>query len=145
MFGGFTPAICTFLIEASGNRAAPALWLCFAASLSLCCGVAVAGLLASARAAAARAGGMTHARQQKTARSGTVIRAASGNFLELYDYLVYVYFAGYIAKAFFPARSEFVSLMLALGTYGVASFARPFGAVILGSYMDRAGRAKGCC
>ena len=74
---------------------------------------------------------------------GTVIRAASGNFLELYDYLVYVYFAGYIAKAFFPSRSEFISLMLALGTYGVASFARPFGAVILGSYMDRAGRRKG--
>jgi MFS transporter, MHS family, citrate/tricarballylate:H+ symporter len=74
---------------------------------------------------------------------GTVIRAASGNFLELYDYLVYVYFAGYIAKAFFPSRSEFISLMLALGTYGVASFARPFGAVILGSYMDRVGRRKG--
>ncbi len=76
-------------------------------------------------------------------RMGTVIRAASGNFLELYDYLVYVYFAAYIARAYFPARSEFVSLMLALGTYGVASFARPFGAVILGSYMDRAGRRKG--
>jgi MFS family permease len=74
---------------------------------------------------------------------GTVIRAASGNFLELYDYLVYVYFAAYIAKAYFPTRSQFISLMLALGTYGVASLARPFGAVILGSYMDRAGRRKG--
>src|SRR6185437_12270963 len=50
---------------------------------------------------------------------------------------------GYIAKAFFPVQSEFMSLMLALGTYGVASFARPFGAVILGSYMDRKGRRKG--
>src|SRR5258706_13703411 len=72
-----------------------------------------------------------------------VIRAGSGNFLELYDFLVYVYFATYIAKAFFPNKSEFMSLMLALGTYGVASIARPFGAVILGSYMDRKGRRKG--
>jgi MFS family permease len=72
-----------------------------------------------------------------------VIRAGSGNFLELYDFLVYVYFATYIAKAFFPTKSEFMSLMLALGTYGVASIARPFGAIILGSYMDRKGRRKG--
>jgi MFS family permease len=80
---------------------------------------------------------------ERKAKMGAVIRAASGNFLELYDFLVYIYFAGYIAKAFFPAQSEFMSLMLALGTYGVASIARPFGAVILGSYMDRKGRRKG--
>jgi MFS family permease len=81
--------------------------------------------------------------RDRQASIGTVIRAASGNFLELYDYLVYVYFAAYIAKAYFPSSSEFMSLMLALGTYGVASIARPFGAVILGSYMDRVGRRKG--
>ena len=80
---------------------------------------------------------------ERRKKIGAVVRAASGNFLELYDFLVYVYFASYIAKAFFPANSEFMSLMLALGTYGVASIARPFGAVILGSYMDRKGRRKG--
>jgi MFS family permease len=80
---------------------------------------------------------------ERKAKMGAVIRAASGNFLELYDFLVYVYFATYIAKAFFPTNSEFMSLMLTFGTYGVASFARPFGAVILGSYMDRKGRRKG--
>jgi MFS transporter, MHS family, citrate/tricarballylate:H+ symporter len=36
VIGGFTPAISTFLIQLSGNRAAPALWLVFAASVSLC-------------------------------------------------------------------------------------------------------------
>ena len=35
IFGGFTPAICTYLIEITGNRAAPALWLMLAASISL--------------------------------------------------------------------------------------------------------------
>jgi MFS transporter, MHS family, citrate/tricarballylate:H+ symporter len=36
VFGGFTPAICTYLIEATGNRASPALWLSFAAAVSFC-------------------------------------------------------------------------------------------------------------
>jgi MFS family permease len=80
---------------------------------------------------------------ERRRKIGDVIRAASGNFLELYDFLVYVYFANYIAKAFFPATNEYMSLMIALGTYGVASIARPVGAVILGSYMDRQGRRKG--
>jgi len=35
VFGGFTPAICTYLIEVTGNRAAPALWLSLAALISL--------------------------------------------------------------------------------------------------------------
>ncbi len=30
LFGGFTPLISTWLIEATGNRAAPAFWLVFA-------------------------------------------------------------------------------------------------------------------
>jgi MHS family citrate/tricarballylate:H+ symporter-like MFS transporter len=35
IFGGFTPAVSTYLIEATGNRAAPALWLSLAAAISL--------------------------------------------------------------------------------------------------------------
>ena len=81
--------------------------------------------------------------QQRREKMNGVIRAGSGNFLELYDFLVYAYFANYIALAFFPSENEFNRLMLALATYGVASLARPFGAVILGSYMDRKGRRKG--
>jgi MFS family permease len=80
---------------------------------------------------------------ERKAKMGAVIRAASGNFLELYDFLVYAYFANYIALAFFPSGDELTRLLLALGTYGVTSLARPFGAVILGSYMDRKGRRKG--
>ena len=34
-FGGFTPAICTYLIHATGNRAVPGLWLSFAAACGL--------------------------------------------------------------------------------------------------------------
>ena len=35
VFGGFTPAIATWLIERTGNKAAPALWLSVAAGVSL--------------------------------------------------------------------------------------------------------------
>ena len=35
IFGGFTPLVATFLVEVTGNRAAPALWLSLAAAISL--------------------------------------------------------------------------------------------------------------
>jgi len=35
VFGGFTPAVCTYLIESTGNKAAPAIWLSFAALIGL--------------------------------------------------------------------------------------------------------------
>ena len=42
IFGGFTPAISTYLIQTTGNKAAPALWLTLAAVISLA-GVIVSG------------------------------------------------------------------------------------------------------
>jgi len=41
VFGGFTPAICTYLIHVTGNRAVPGAWLSFAAI----CGLVATGLL----------------------------------------------------------------------------------------------------
>jgi MFS family permease len=38
IFGGFTPAICTYLIHVTGDKAVPGLWLSFA---SVCALVAV--------------------------------------------------------------------------------------------------------
>ncbi|MNL46246.1 Proline/betaine transporter [compost metagenome] len=35
LFGGFTPAISTYLIHETGNKAAPGLWLTFAAACGL--------------------------------------------------------------------------------------------------------------
>jgi metabolite-proton symporter len=76
-------------------------------------------------------------------RVGPIVRVASGNFLEMYDFIVYGYYATYIAKTFFPARSELASLMLALLTFGVGYLMRPLGAIVLGSYIDRKGRRQG--
>lgn len=81
--------------------------------------------------------------QERRSRVGDVVRVASGNFLEMYDFIVYGYYATYIAKTYFPAGSDFASLMLSLTTFGVGFLMRPIGAVVLGSYMDRHGRRRG--
>jgi MFS transporter, MHS family, citrate/tricarballylate:H+ symporter len=72
-----------------------------------------------------------------------VVRVSSGNFLEMYDFIVYGYYALFVANTFFPAKSEFVSLMLSLTTFGAGYLMRPIGAIALGAYIDRVGRRKG--
>jgi MFS family permease len=51
IFGGFTPALSTYLIHISGNRAIPGLWLSFAAA----CGLVAALFAKPQRAALASA------------------------------------------------------------------------------------------
>jgi len=41
VFGGFTPAICTYLIHVTGNRAMPGVWLSFAAVCGLSAAIAL--------------------------------------------------------------------------------------------------------
>ncbi|KJK17770.1 citrate-proton symporter [Burkholderiaceae bacterium 16] len=73
----------------------------------------------------------------------TVFRVVSGNFLEMYDFMVYGFYAAAIAKTFFPSGNEFASLMLSLATFGAGFLMRPLGAIILGAYIDHHGRRKG--
>ncbi|MGV2291267.1 MFS transporter [Trinickia sp. YCB016] len=70
----------------------------------------------------------------------TVVAASIGNALEWFDLVVYGFFAVVIAKLFFPAGNDTISLLLTLGTFGVSFFMRPLGAVVIGAYADRAGR-----
>jgi metabolite-proton symporter len=74
---------------------------------------------------------------------GSVVRVATGNFLEMYDLMVYAYYASYIANAIFPSNDHFASLMLTLGTFGAGYLMRPLGAIVLGAYIDRHGRRAG--
>lgn len=73
----------------------------------------------------------------------SVAIVASGNFLEMYDFMVFGYYAGAIGKAFFPTGDEFASLMLAFMTFGAGFLMRPVGALVLGSYIDKHGRRQG--
>jgi hypothetical protein len=73
----------------------------------------------------------------------SVIRVSSGNFLEMYDFMVFGYYATAIGHAFFPSGNPFVSLMLSLMTFGAGFLMRPLGAIVLGAYTDRHGRRAG--
>jgi MFS transporter, MHS family, citrate/tricarballylate:H+ symporter len=72
-----------------------------------------------------------------------VIRVSSGNFLEMYDFFVFGYYASAIGQAFFPSTDEFASLMQSLMTFALAFLMRPVGAIVLGAYVDRFGRRRG--
>jgi metabolite-proton symporter len=78
-----------------------------------------------------------------TSKFGNVVRVSSGNFLEMYDFMVYAYYAPYIAHEIFPSSSAYASLMMTLGTFGAGYLMRPLGAVVLGAYIDRHGRRAG--
>jgi MFS family permease len=82
-------------------------------------------------------------RQQRKEKIQTVVRVASGNFLEMYDFMVFGYFSAAIGRAYFPASSEFASLMFSLTTFAVGFMMRPLGAIFLGAYIDHIGRRKG--
>lgn len=69
-----------------------------------------------------------------------ICAASIGNALEFYDLLIYGYFAVVIGKLFFPAQDQTTSLLLSVGTFGISFVIRPLGAIVLGSYADRAGR-----
>ncbi|MBV8210169.1 MAG: MFS transporter [Burkholderiaceae bacterium] len=81
--------------------------------------------------------------QTRRSRFATVLRVTSGNFLEMFDFFLYGFYATYIAKAFFPVGNDYASLMLTFVTFGAGFLMRPLGAIVLGSYIDRIGRRKG--
>ena len=72
-----------------------------------------------------------------------VLRVTSGNFLEMFDFFLFGFYATHISKAFFPAGSEFASLMLTFMTFGAGFLMRPLGAIFLGAYVDSIGRRQG--
>ncbi len=80
---------------------------------------------------------------QSKSRIGPVIRVAAGNFLEMYDFMVFGYYAAAIGRTFFPRGSEFAQLMNALMTFGAGYIMRPLGGIVLGAYIDHHGRRKG--
>ena len=75
---------------------------------------------------------MLTASEKETIRS--VVRVSSGNFLEMYDFMVFGYYAAAIGRAFFPSDNQFASLMLSLMTFGAGFLMRPLGAIVLGAY-----------
>jgi MHS family citrate/tricarballylate:H+ symporter-like MFS transporter len=81
--------------------------------------------------------------EQRKQQIWSVIRVSSGNFLEMYDFFVFGYYASAIGKVFFPTGSDFAQLMLAFMTFGAGFLMRPLGGIFLGAYIDHHGRRVG--
>jgi MFS family permease len=75
-------------------------------------------------------------------RSGrrAVTAAVVGNVLEWYDFAVYAYMAGVVAKTFFPTGDEVTSLLSTFAAFGVGFVVRPLGGILLGRLGDVKGR-----
>ncbi|HEX8631718.1 MAG TPA: MFS transporter, partial [Catenuloplanes sp.] len=70
-----------------------------------------------------------------------VVAAASfGTFVELYDVVVYGYFATVLAAQFFPRQDPTAALLATFAIFAVGFFVRPIGAIIFGHIGDRVGR-----
>jgi MHS family citrate/tricarballylate:H+ symporter-like MFS transporter len=80
---------------------------------------------------------------QITSRLGAILRSTGGNFLEMFDFFLFGFYASYIAKAFFPTVNEVNGLLLTFTTFWLGALMRPVGAIVLGVYIDRIGRRKG--
>ena len=73
-------------------------------------------------------------------RALQITAAVIGNALEWYDFIIYGSLTVVISRLFFPAGSEYSSLLLTTATFGVSFFMRPVGGILIGIYADRKGR-----
>lgn len=69
-----------------------------------------------------------------------IAAAVIGNALEWYDFIVFGFLTVVISRLFFPAESQYASLLLTTATFGVGFVMRPVGGICLGIYADRKGR-----
>ncbi|MGP3040739.1 MFS transporter [Serratia nevei] len=83
--------------------------------------------------------------KSQTAEKGAVnykviVGASLGNGLEIFDFIVYSFFAAIIGKLYFPSDSAYGSLLMSVAVFGVGFIMRPLGSMVLGTYADRVGR-----
>ncbi|WP_322012735.1 MFS transporter [Paraburkholderia sp. J12] len=69
-----------------------------------------------------------------------ILIASLGGSLEFYDFVVYGFFAHYIAASFFPATDQLVSMLLTFSVLAIGYIIRPLGGIVLSSLGDRIGR-----
>jgi MFS transporter, MHS family, proline/betaine transporter len=69
-----------------------------------------------------------------------IAAAVIGNALEWYDFIVFGFLTVVISRLFFPADTQYASLLLTTATFGVGFFMRAVGGILIGIYADRKGR-----
>jgi MFS family permease len=76
----------------------------------------------------------------KSDMNKAVSAAVVGNVLEWYDFAVYAFVAGIIAKNFFPQSDDVTALLSSFLAYGLGFVARPLGGIVIGRLGDTRGR-----
>jgi len=71
-----------------------------------------------------------------------VLACAAGQAFEIFDFVIYGFFAVAIGRAFFPSTDAAASLLASFATFAVGFLFRPVGAIVIGYYGDRYGRRK---
>jgi MHS family proline/betaine transporter-like MFS transporter len=71
-----------------------------------------------------------------------IIACAIGQVFEIFDFVIYGFFAVAIGRAFFPSSDPIASLLASFATFAVGFLMRPVGAMVIGWYGDRVGRRK---
>lgn len=66
--------------------------------------------------------------------------AATGQFIEWYDFVVYAYSAVVISQLFFPTESAVAALLSTFAVYAVGFVMRPVGGIFFGHLGDKYGR-----
>ncbi len=73
-------------------------------------------------------------------RLRNILGASAGNFVEWFDWFAYASFAIYFSRAFFPAGDQTAQLLNTAFVFAGGFLVRPLGALLFGTYADRAGR-----
>src|SRR3546814_12229547 len=84
------------------------------------------------------AAGRIEPTRRETARA--LGSAMIGNWFELFDFIIYGYFAAQIGHAMFPEADPVTIILSSFATYGVGFVIRPVGGVVLGHFGDLYGR-----
>ena len=79
---------------------------------------------------------------QDAATRRAVLACSIGQVFEIFDWVLYGYFASVIGRTFFPSGDPATELLNSLLTFGVGFLVRPLGAVVIGYFGDRYGRRR---
>ena len=88
---------------------------------------------------------MTDSRSTPLTRADyqTLGLAALGGALEIYDFIIFAFFATTLSKLFFPPHMpEWLRLLQTFGIFATGYLARPLGGILMAHFADRLGRKR---
>lgn len=75
-------------------------------------------------------------------RIKSILAASSGNFVEWFDFYIYLSLAKYFTHHFTAGDDELMGLIVTFGVFSIGFFMRPIGSLVFGTLADRIGRQK---